>query len=94
MMLATLPIIVSVIFALACIVSLFQARIEQAFPRLILAVWYFYMWHHPEMPIETQKIIGLWSISFLGFIEVVSFFMRRWQTSEYTKAMRNGKHEL
>jgi hypothetical protein len=84
------PIYVSIFFAAACFLKIWQKQGEQAFPRFVLAAWYWYLWMHPYITVEAQRITGRWAILFLAFIEVVSYFMRLWQRKEYTKARQAG----
>lgn len=82
------PLVVSILFGLSSIGKFRQKQYEHAFSRLGACLWYFYLWYHPEIPIEIQRKVGRWAITQIAFIEVLSFVLRGWFAREYKNALK------
>lgn len=85
------PLIVSIFFAIAAALKMYHKQGEHAFTRAVIAVWYFWLWQHPDTMIETQRLMGRWAILFLAAVEVLSVTLRAWQNKKYNDAMRRRK---
>ena len=79
--------LVSLFFLLAAFFKLKTRQWENVFSRLVISVWYFYVFIHPQIGIETQRLFGRWSIMQLAVIEVLSYAVRAWLRQAYSRAM-------
>jgi hypothetical protein len=82
------PLFVSIAFGLAAALKLFNRQSEHFFSRLIISIWYGYVYMHPELDIETQRLMGRGVVFLLAFVECLSYVVRAWYAKKYNNAVR------
>lgn len=80
------PLWVCVFYLICSLIEVRQKRYELAYASFFITVWYFYIFIHPEVAIQTQRLIGRWCIWQYGFIYVLSYFVRKWYAVLYRRA--------
>jgi len=82
------PYFIVVVASIATALAIARKRHEEAFARICVGATYLLVALYPNSPDEVRKFLVRWSITLLLFVEVLSYFARKYFISQ-----RKKKHD-